>query len=143
MVATTLHIDDVKNVDARLAASRAAQNGLERLEAFIDAWGNYIPEIYGVAKALMAMSATDQGAELAWSDRVHAVREGCEAAINSLAQDNQLDSSLSIEHATDILCMLLSVRNWEQLVNEFGWTQEQYVSEIKEIANRALVSSLR
>ena len=143
LVATTLYIDDVKNVDERLAASRAAQSGLERLEAFIDAWGNYIPEIYGIAKALMAMSATDQAAELAWSDRVRAVREGCAAAINSLAQDNQLNSSLSIEHATDILCMLLSVRNWEQLVNECGWTQEHYVSEITEIAHKALVSSSR
>jgi AcrR family transcriptional regulator len=141
LVATTLYIDNVKNVDARLAASRAAQNGSERLDAFIDAWGNYIPEIYGIAKALMAMSATDQEAELAWNDRMRAVREGCEAAINLLAQENQLNSSLSIEHATDVLLMLLSVRNWEQLVNECGWTQDQYVNEIKEIAHRALVSS--
>ena len=142
LIATTRYIDGVKNVDARLALSRMANKGTERLDAFIDAWGNYIPEIYGVAKALMAMSDTDPEAELAWRDRMGAVREGCDAAIKALAQENQLISSLSLEQATDTLWMLLSVRNWEQLINECGWSQEQYISRIKSMALRALVSGV-
>ena len=64
LIATTRHLDAVKDVDARLMASRNAATGLERLEAFIEAWGNYIPEIHGVAKALLAMKDTDEAASL-------------------------------------------------------------------------------
>ena len=74
LVATTRHIDEVKEVDKRLARSRIAETGTERLAAFIEAWGNYIPEIYGVGKALMIMSETDDAAKLAWDGRMQAVR---------------------------------------------------------------------
>ena len=51
LIATTRHLDEVKNIDDRLVASRAATSGRERLALFIEAWGNYIPEIHGVARA--------------------------------------------------------------------------------------------
>ncbi len=143
LVATTRHLDEVKNVDARLAASRSASTGAERVDAFIEAWGNYIPEIYGVAKALLAMKDSDQEAKLAWNDRMQAVREGCEAAVKALARDGQLLSQLSIEQATDILWVLLSVHNWEQLTTECHWSQEQYISTMKSVARRALVSGVK
>ena len=59
LIETTHYIDRVKDVDRRLARSRHASSGLERLEAYVDAWGNYIPEIYGVANALIVMGVTD------------------------------------------------------------------------------------
>ena len=74
LVATTRYLDEVKDIDARLAASRSACTGAERVDAFIEAWGNYIPEIYGVAKALLVMKDSDQEAKLAWNDRMQAVR---------------------------------------------------------------------
>ena len=76
LVALTRHIDRVKDTDKRLEASRSAAGGLERLDAFIDAWGNYIPEIHGVARALIAMKDTDEAAAAAWDDRMQAVRHG-------------------------------------------------------------------
>ena len=48
LVETTLFVDDLKGADKRLAPSRAAKTGIERLEAFVEAWGGYMPEIYGV-----------------------------------------------------------------------------------------------
>ncbi len=86
LITTTRYIDEVKDVETRLAPSRTAETGIERLDAFIDAWGNYIPEIYGVAKALLAMKESDEAAALAWNDRMQAVRHGCEAAIAALAR---------------------------------------------------------
>ena len=44
------------------------------LDAFIEAWGNYIPEIYGVGRALMAMQETDAEARHAWESRMQLVR---------------------------------------------------------------------
>ena len=115
LIATTRYIDDVKDVDARLAASRSAASGLARLDAYVEAWGNYIPEISGVAKALMAMQDSDADASAAWSDRMAAVRHGCEAAVQALEKDGDLAEHISVNEATDLLSSLLSV-------SRMGWT---------------------
>ena len=107
LIATTRHIDEKKNIEARLASSRNAETGIDRLNAYIEAWGNYIPEIHGVARALMALQDSDAAAKLAWEDRMHAVREGCEAAIKALRNDggpvfrlhNQQSHRHSLGHA--------------------------------------------
>lgn len=140
LVATTLHIDEIKNVDARLVRSRSAEIGTERLTAFIEAWGNYIPEIYAVGKALMAMGETDDAAKLAWGGRMQAVRHGCEAAVKALKNDGVLSPDYSVGKATDILWTLLSVRNWEQLRSESGWSQRQYIETMNDLAHKILVA---
>lgn len=139
LVATTRHIDAVKHVDARLAPSRSATTGAGRLDAFIDAWGNYIPEIYGVGRALMAMQDSDAEARHAWSNRMQAMREGCEAAVRALDQDGLLAPGLMVAEATDLLWTLLSVRNWEHLTRDCGWTQEAYLAAVRRLARQALV----
>tara|TARA_R110000751_G_scaffold307889_2_gene433703 strand:- start:26741 stop:27334 length:594 start_codon:yes stop_codon:yes gene_type:complete len=140
LVATTRYLDEVRDIDARLAASRAAKTGLERLDAFIEAWGNYIPEIYGVAKALLAMKDQDEEAYNAWEGRMQAVREGCEAAINALDRDGMLTNALSKKEATDLLWTMLSVRNWEQFRGECNWTQNRYIDVTKASARKVLVA---
>lgn len=142
LIATTRYIDEVKDVDARLVQSRSAETGTERLDAFIDAWGNYIPEIYAVAKALLAMKDTDAAAALAWNDRMQAVRHGCESAVNALHDDGTLSTEHTPALALDILWTLLSVRNWEQLTIECGWSQKKYIKTTKSLARRILVAEV-
>ena len=139
LIATTRFIDEQENVDDRLRPSRQATNGLERLEAFIDAWGNYIPCIYGPSKAIMAMAATDAAAKQAWEDRMNALRHGCEAAVKAMNDDGILRPSLKQTTATDILWTLLSVRNWEQFTQTCNWSQDAYISEMKTLAKQALM----
>jgi len=140
LVATTRYIDEVKDVDARFMPSRSATSGAKRLVAFIDAWGNYIPEIYGVAKALLAMKDTDDAAATAWNDRMQAVRHGCEAAINTLHNDGCLSTEYSPEQATDLLWTMLSIRNWEQLTIECDWSQERYIEKTQALAQGVFIS---
>jgi len=139
LIATTRHIDAVKDVDARLVASRAATSGLERLDHYIDAWCGYIPEIYGVGRALMAMQDSDDDARDAWTNRMNAVHHGCVAVVTMLCEERKLRPDLSVSRAADLLAMLLSVRGWEQLVEDRGWSQTDYVDEMKALARRALV----
>jgi AcrR family transcriptional regulator len=138
LVATARYLDEVKNVDQRLVASRTASTGVERLDAFIEAWGNYIPEIYGIAKAFLAMKDTDEAAEIAWSDRMRAVREGCEAAVKALKKDGELSPDYSAKTASDFLWTMLSVRNWEHLTIDCGWSQKKYVETMKRLAEQSL-----
>ena len=140
LVAVTRHIDRVKDTDKRLEASRNAAGGIERLDAFIDAWGNYIPEIHGVARALIAMKDTDEAAAAAWDDRMQAVRHGCEAAVQALDEDGLLRPESTLRQSTDILWTLLSVANWEQLTGACGWSQAQYIEQMKSLARAGLLS---
>ncbi len=139
LIATTRYIDEVKDIDERLARSRSASTGIERLEAFVEAWGNYIPEVYGVASALIAMQAEDEEAGAAWADRMGAVRHGCKAAVAALKRDGRLTRSLSTKEATDLLWSQLSVENWEHLRHGCGWSQARYIEVLQQTLRAALV----
>ena len=139
LVATTRYLDDVYDIDGQLAASRAAPNGRARLHEWVLVWGNYIPKIYGIAKALMALQASDAEAEAAWSDRMQAVREGCEAAVAALARDGVLTTQMTEKEATDALWTLLSVPAWEQLCVMCDWSQDRYITFMQQMAARMLV----
>ena len=140
LIATTRHIDTVENVDGRLARSRSASSGVERLNAFVEAWGGYIPEIHGISVALRAMRDTDKEAAAAWEDRMQAVRQGCEAAVQSIFEDGYLKEELTEVAAVDLLWTLLSVENWERLVLECGWSQSAYEQTLKKITEATLMS---
>ena len=140
LVATTRHIDTVKNVDERLSRSRSAASGIERLQAFVEAWGGYIPEIHGISVALRAMRDTDKEAAAAWEDRMQAVRQGCEAAVRAISEDGYLKKELTENAAVDLLWTLLSVENWERLVLECGWSQSDYEKTLKQISEATLLS---
>ncbi|MEM7122784.1 MAG: TetR/AcrR family transcriptional regulator [Pseudomonadota bacterium] len=141
LIAVTHYVDDMKDMDARLAPSRTAETGAERLDAFIEAWSAYIPEVYGVARALLAMRDTDEAAAAAWDKRMGDMREGCEAAIKALERDRMLSPEHDPDGATDILWTMLSVRNWEQLTITCGWTQGRYVSTLKTLARQIFVAN--
>jgi len=140
LIATARYLDEIKDIDQRLLPSRNAPSGSERLDAFIDACGNYIPEVYGVCKAFISMKDTDEAAAAAWHDRMEAVRQGCEAAIKALKKGGMLKQGLSVKHATDLLWTLLSVRNWEQLTIECGWPQARYIKAMKTTSFNSFVA---
>lgn len=139
LVAATRHLDEVLDVDRRLAPSRAATSGAERLALYIDSWGHYIPEIYAVAKALLLAQDTDDAAAAAWNDRMQAMREGCRAAIEALHSDGKLAPEWTSERATDVLWTMLQVPNWENLTVECGWSTQQYIRWMKTVARRTFI----
>jgi AcrR family transcriptional regulator len=143
LVAATRYLDEMLDVDSRLAPSRAANTGIERLALFIACWGQYIPDIYGVAKALLLAQDTDDAAAAAWKDRMLAMRNGCRAAIDALHRDGTLAPEWKTKRATDVLWTMLSVQNWENLTKECGWSTRQYVNGMNILAKRAFVKEGR
>ena len=129
----------LKDVDKRLAASREAASGRERLDAYVEAWGNYIPEIQGAARALIALQSNDDAARAAWTDRMDAIRHGCAAAVAALRADGVLVDSLSETEVTDLLWSLLSVENWEHLRQRCGWSQARYIEVVQQVARQTLM----
>ncbi len=142
LVAATRYVDEKLDVDSRLAPSRAAKTGEERLRLYIECWGNYIPEIYGVGKALMVAQDTDEAAAAAWRDRMLAMRDGCRAAIEALHADGALADGWEVRPAIDALWMMLLVPNWEHLTIECGRSNDEYVRTLTDMAQRIFVGSV-
>lgn len=139
LIATTRYLDDLNNVDGQFEAIQA-NSGAEWLDAYITLWGTHIQHVHGVAKALIAMKDTDKAANDAWNERMQAVRNGCAGVISAIENDGTLSNDYNVEQAIDVLWTLLSIANWEQYRFECGWTQDQYVSEMKQMARKILIS---
>jgi AcrR family transcriptional regulator len=139
MVETARYGDEVRELDQRLRRYRAATTGVERLESFVEFWGNYIPEIYGIARALLAARETDEAVAAAWDDRMGVVREACRDIIERLHRDGTLAPGWSREEAADLLWTMLSIRNWDSLTLERGWPTSRYVARMQELTKRVFV----
>jgi AcrR family transcriptional regulator len=141
LIAATLYRGDMLGVEDRLAPSRAADSGVERLRLYIEFWGNYIPEFYGVAKALMLAQDTDDAAAAAWRDRMLALRDGCRSAIDALHADGMLAGEWNRPKATDTLMAMLQVPNWEYLTIECGWSTQEYIRRMQRLALKTFTTA--
>jgi AcrR family transcriptional regulator len=139
LVETTHYVDEVRGLEERRRHFREATTGVGRLEAYVEFWGNYIPEVYGMAKALLVTRETDEAAAAAWDNRMSAVRESCRRTIEALHRDGMLAPEWSRDVAVDLMWTMLSIRNWEQLTTECGWSTNQYVSRMQKVLKRTFV----
>ncbi len=89
MIATTRYIDEVKGLNERLKQFQKARSGTELLDVCIDVWGNYIPEIYGVVRALLMTRATDEDTAAAWNECMQGLREICKEIIATLIREGE------------------------------------------------------
>lgn len=139
MIATIEYVDEVKGLNERMAQLTSASNGNELLEKSVDIWGNYIPEIYGLAKALLSTRDTDEAAAAAWNNSMGCLRDACQAIIYMLDGEGSLAPAWSIEEAIEMLYTMLSIPNWEQLTVESGWSNAKYVDWMITVAKRTFV----
>lgn len=139
LIETTKYTGDLLDVEGRLAPSRAATSGLERLRLYIEFWGNFLPEFYPVAKALMMAQDTDDAAAAAWQDRMVAMKDGCRAAIEALQAEGRLADGWTRPKATEALWTMLLVPNWENLTQVCGWSKREYIRRMQLTAERTFV----
>jgi len=140
LIATVRYADEVNRLNERIQGMNIAANGVEVLEAFIEFWGNYIPEIYGLAKALVAVRDVDKDAAVAWDDRMQVLYQGCRSTIDCLVRDQSLAPEWDPHQATDILWSMISISVWENLTLERGWSSDEYISRMKVTLKRLFIS---
>ncbi len=141
MIATVHYVDEVKGLHDRLKQLENVTTGMELLERSVEVWGNYIPEIYGLAKALLIARETDDAAAAAWDDCMFCLKEACKQIIEALDSEGKLASEWSIDEAVDMLWTLLSIQNWEQLKIEDGWSTNQYITRMIMLIKRTFVEN--
>ena len=140
MIATVNHVDDVKMLSENLQQFRAAKTGLAQLEAYIEVWGNHMPEIFGLAKALLSTKETDEATAAAWQGRMQHLKNYCTQIIESLQQDGMLATHWSTTEAAELFWTMTSIQNWEQLTIECGWSNEQYIQRMTRLLKHTFVT---
>ena len=143
MRATTDYVDEIKGLNERLEKIRAATTGIELLEACVEVWGNYIPEIYGIAKAMILTRETDEASAAAWNGCMSGLRNYCQETIEALDREGILASEWSQKEAVEMFWTIISVNNWEQLTIECGWSTAQYIDRTKKVLMRTFVDNER
>jgi len=139
MRATTKHVDEALGLDDRIAHVKKAADAREALVRFVEMWGNYMPEIYGLAKALLAVRDTDEAAAGAWDECMSCLRVAGGEIIDALIGEGALSVELEREEAGALLWTMLSIQNWEQLTVECGWSQRAYVERMTGMLRRVLI----
>ncbi len=141
LIATTHYVDQVKGLEQRLDSLKTARSSTELLELCVGIWGNYIPEIYGIAKALLTTRDTDEAADAAWKDVMGCLRIACKDIINTIKSQGCLSPDWKPKEASELLLALLSIQHWEQLTKETGWTQAQYIKRMKTLLIKTFIQN--
>lgn len=139
IVETVRYVDEVKGLNDQLAKLATLTSAVELLEATIDVWGNYIPEIYGLAKTMLQTRDTDEAMAAAWDNSMGCLRDACQAIIGALAHENCLVTQWTQKAAIEMLWALLSFSSWEQLTIECSWEQTEYIKWMKFVAKQTFV----
>ena len=139
MSATAIYVDEVKGLDARLQTVLSATSAVEALGLYVEVWGNYVPEIYGLAKALLAARDTDEAAAVAWDERMACLRDGCREIISGLAEEGRLLPDWTHDEAVEMFWTILSFQTWEQLTVECGWSVDEYTRWMKMLLLKSFV----
>lgn len=140
MVATVGYIDEIKGVSNRIASLDHATCAIVKLEEFMFFWGNYIPEIYGLAKALLNTRHTDKATAQAWESCMSHLRDMSQKVIESIYQEGLLVPFLEQQEASELFWALVSIQNWEQLTQECSWTTEQYIERMTKSLKHTFIS---
>jgi AcrR family transcriptional regulator len=139
LIATARYLDELLGLPERLRPVYEAENAVKALEAKVEFWARYIPDIYGLAKALVLAKDSDEAAAAAWQDRMQALYEGCLEVVERLEHEGLLAEEWTVKSAADYFYVTLSLTTWEQLIIERGWSGEEYIQWLKTALMKTLL----
>lgn len=143
LVALVQYADDQRGLAADIARIAAAPTGAAAMAEMVAVHARSNPAIWAVARAVDAARRTDRAAEQSWQDRMARRLAGCRQIVARLKADGSLRPGLSPGAAADLLWSLTSLRAWEELVLERGWSPVQYAAALNRILRVALLRKPR
>jgi len=138
LLALVRYVDEKRGLPAELQKIANARTGLTALREMVSLQARMNPGVWAVARALDAVRRTDDAVERSWQDRRKSRLDGCRAIVLRLSRDGVLRKEIDFDTAADILWSVTSLRTWEDLVLQRGWTAHQYEERIYRLLTRAL-----
>jgi AcrR family transcriptional regulator len=135
------YADCKRGLEQELRKIAEAPTGAAALSEMASLQARLNPQIWAAARAVEAVRRTDKDAERSWQDRLQHRLEGCRRIIDRLQQEQNLRPGLDPEIAADLLWTITSLRTWEDLVLQRGWTAPEYQLRVTDLLLRELTRS--
>jgi AcrR family transcriptional regulator len=134
------YVDEQRGLAAELAKIRDAPTGVAALLAMVDLQTRQNPTLKPIADALELLRRQDPAAQQGWQDRLDARLGGCRSVVARMAAEGALKPGLDPGVAADLVWTLTSLRMWDDLVAQRGWSADQYRERVTALLMAAVVA---
>ena len=138
-VALVRYVDEKRGLATELGRIDAAPSGVSALALMVDLQARHNPGLKPVADAFELLRRQDPGVQQGWQDRLDNRLRGCRAIVGRLAADGTLKVGLDQDVAADLVWSMTSLRMWDDLVAQRGWTADQYRERVMDLLKAAVV----
>jgi AcrR family transcriptional regulator len=139
LLAMARHQDRRSGIVERVAAARELPP-VEGLEALLQAWCRYVPELLPVARALEAALITGDEGGAAWEDRFADLHRVFREALARVAEAGRLAPGWTVDAATDWVWARTQPSGWDYLVTMRDWSPEDWIERTTRSVLGELVS---
>src|SRR6266498_1194953 len=139
LVALAGHVDEIGRLQAKMAKVLDSPTAVSALEALVDFRARYTPSIYRLATHVDAARRFDADAEAMWQDRMKHRYAHSRAVAQRLAVEGVLAAGWTEGAAADLIWSMTSIRTYEELVIDRGWSLNRYRQRIKAILVGTLI----
>ena len=143
LVAAARYTDERLDLDAHAAPLRQAQSAEALVSRYAEFLARYNPLLYPVARAADAMRTSDQEIAAAWNDRLANRRRGAYQIARQIAAWRRLRPAWTARSAADWLTAQASVKVWEELVIDLGYSPRRFVTIMTRAFTEALLTPRR
>ena len=141
LLALVRRADERLEIKEKFDAALAQSDPQKRFKHTLDAWLDFVPEIYPVANDLIRLRATDPEAAAAWEDRMSDLRAWLLTLMLSLKNDRALKEGWSPEAASAFFWAQSSVQLWGLLIKECGWSEQALRKRLHQTLTTTLVKA--
>jgi AcrR family transcriptional regulator len=128
LIATAQYTDEYYNLEEHLRPVQSATTAEQMIKRQAEFLGRYNPLIYPIVCATDALRRDDPELNASWHDRLANRRSGSLEFAKRLHRWQRLAEGWSIKTAGDWITGQASVKLWEELVIDLGWSRYRYVS---------------
>jgi AcrR family transcriptional regulator len=126
LIALARYTDERLDLEKHLAPVRQARDAADLLRRYARFLAVYNPLLYTVVRAADAMRHRDAAVAEAWNDRLRNRRQGGREVTARLAHWGALAPGWTIRTAGDWLTAQGSVKVWEELVLDLGYSARRF-----------------
>jgi len=139
LVALVGYVDEIGGLQVKIAKVLDSPTALGALEALVDFRARYAPSIFRLATHVDAARRFDADAEATWQGRMRYRYTHSRAVAHRLAAEGVLAAGWTEADAADLIWSLTSIRTYEDLVVDRGWSLSKYRQRVKAILVGAIV----
>ena len=138
-IETARYADEKYGIESELAPVLAAATGTELLDGFARFVTRYNPKIYPIVRAADALRFDNPEIAEAWAERLAQRRRGNRLAAIKLQAWGELAPTWSVNTAADWLTSHASVKWWEELVIDLGWSHRRFERTLAQTLKASLL----